>query len=361
MTGLVNRRLRLVRRPTWTATLDDFVLDELAVPEPGAGQVVVRVDWLAFDPAMRGWMNDGPSYAPPVPLGEVMRGHAVGEVVISRAEELPVGTVVTGNFGWQTHVVAAPGTRSAALLEHIHAAGVGTPAARPVPEGVPATAALGVLGTTGLTAYFGMLELAAPRPGDVVLVSGAAGATGSVAGQLARLAGARTIGIAGGGEKVRWLSETAGFDEVIDYRAEDVRARVGELAPDGVDVFYDNVGGRILEAGIASIAQRGTVVMCGGISSGYSDEAAAYGPTNLSTITVRSAVMKGFIVTDFADRFDEATRRLVSWIQQGRLVWAEDIREGGVEDAVDTMNRLFDGKNLGKQMLRLRHDRSGIS
>ena len=355
MTGLVNRQLRLVRRPTWTATLDDFVLDEVAVPEPDSGQVVVRVDWLAFDPAMRGWMNDGDSYAPAVPLGEVMRGHAVGEVVISATDELPVGSVVAGNFGWQTHVLAQPGSQPDALLEHIHAAGVGTPVARPVPRDVPVTAILGVLGTTGLTAYFGMLELARPRPGDTVLVSGAAGATGSVAGQLARLAGARTIGIAGGADKVRWLTEVGGFDDAIDYRTEDVRKRTSELAPTGVDVFYDNVGGRILEAGIANIAQRGTVVMCGGISSGYSDEAVAYGPTNLSTITVRSADMKGFIVTDFADRFDEATRRLVAWIQQGRLVWAEDVHEGGVEEAVATMNRLFDGKNLGKQLLRLRH------
>jgi NADPH-dependent curcumin reductase CurA len=355
MTGLVNRQLRLVRRPTWTATVDDFVLEEAAVAEPCAGEVVVRVDWLAFDPAMRGWMNEGESYAPAVPLGEVMRGHGVGEVVLSASDGLPVGTVVTGNFGWQTHVVARPGSRSAALLEHIHAAGVGVPVARPVPEGVPATAALGVLGTTGLTAYFGMLELARPRPGDVVLVSGAAGATGSVAGQLARLAGARTIGIAGGTDKVRWLTEVGGFDDVIDYKAEDVRTRVAELAPRGVDVFYDNVGGRILEAGIANIAQRGTVVMCGGISSGYSEEAVAYGPTNLSTITVRSASMVGFIVTDFADRFDEATERLVDWIKQGRLVWAEDEREGGIEEAVATMNRLFDGKNLGKQLLRLQH------
>lgn len=354
MTELVNRQLRLVRRPTWTATLDDFVLEEVVVPEPDAGQVVVRVDWLAFDPAMRGWMNDGKSYAPPVPLGEVMRGHAVGEVVVSKANELPVGTVVTGNFGWQTHVVAQPGSHSAAL-EHVHAAGVGTPVARPVPDGVPVTATLGVLGTTGLTAYFGMLELARPRPGDVVLVSGAAGATGSVAGQLAGFAGARTIGIAGGAEKVRWLSEVGGFDDVIDYKAEHVRKRAGELAPDGVDVFYDNVGGRILEAGIANIAQRGTVVMGGGISSGYSAEAVPHGPRNLLTITMRSADMKGFIVTDFSDRFDEASRRLADWIQQGRLVWAEDVREGGVEDAVDTMNRLFDGKNLGKQLLRLRH------
>ncbi|MGP3533422.1 NADP-dependent oxidoreductase [Microbacterium sp. RD1] len=355
MTALVNHQLRLARRPSWTATLEDFTVVQETVPEPGAGQIVVRVDWLAFDPAMRGWMNDGPSYAPPVPVGEVMRGHGVGEVVRSTVADFPVGATVAGNFGWQTYVVAEPTLESVPLLEHIHSAGVGTPRAQRVPEGVPATAVLGVLGTTGLTAYFGMIEIARPRPGDVVLISGAAGATGSVAGQLARLAGARTIGIAGGAEKVRWLREVAGLNEVVDYKSEDVRSRVAELAPRGVDVFYDNVGGRVLEAGIANIAQRGTVVMCGGISSGYSDEATAYGPTNLSTITVRSARIEGFIFTDFADRFAEGADRLARWVRDGSLRWAEDVQEGGIEATVSTMNRLFDGKNLGKQLLRVSH------
>ncbi|GAA3671450.1 NADP-dependent oxidoreductase [Nocardioides ginsengisoli] len=353
MTTPLNRRLLLGRRPTWTATLDDFVLDEQPAPTPGPGEVLVRVLWIAFDPAMRGWMNDGPSYAPPVPLGEVMRGHAVGEVVASGVDSVAVGTLVTGNLGWQTYALATFEEGTLSHLEHVSDPSAGRPVARRVPDGVPPTSVLGVLGTTGLTAYFGMLELGAPRPGDVVLVSGAAGATGSIAGQLARLAGATTIGIAGGPEKGAWLREAAGFDHVVDYKSEDVASRLAELAPQGVDVFFDNVAGRILEAGISNIAQRGTIVLCGGISSGYSDEAVAYGPTNLSTITVRSCTVKGFIVTDFADRFEVATRRLAEWVQDGSLVWAEDIAKGDVTDAVATMNRLFEGKNLGKQILQL--------
>lgn len=353
MTTPLNRRLLLGRRPTWTATLDDFVLEEVPTSPPGPGEVLVRVLSLAFDPAMRGWMNDGPSYAPPVPIGEVMRGHAVGEVVASGVDAVTVGTLVTGNFGWQTYALAAFEEGTLSHLEHVSEASASKPVARRVPDGVPPTSVLGILGTTGLTAYFGMLELGTPRPGDVVLVSGAAGATGSVAGQLARLAGATTIGIAGGAEKGAWLRDVAGFDHVIDYKSEDVATRLAEIAPDGVDVFFDNVAGRILEAGISNIAQRGTVVLCGGISSGYSDEAVAYGPTNLSTITVRSCTMKGFIVTDFAAQFDAASRRLAEWVQDGSLVWAEDVVEGDVTDAVATMNRLFDGKNLGKQILQL--------
>ncbi len=353
MTKHLNRRLLLGRRPTWTATLDDFILDEIPSPSPAEGEVLVRVLWIAFDPAMRGWMNDGPSYAPPVPLGAVMRGHGVGEVVASGVESVAVGTLVTGNFGWQTHAVARFEEGTHSHLEHVRDPSASRPVARRVPDGVPPTSVLGVLGTTGLTAYFGMLELGAPRPGDVVLVSGAAGATGSIAGQLAKLAGATVIGIAGGAEKGTWLKEVAGFDHVVDYKSEDVGAQLAELAPTGVDVFFDNVAGRVLEAGISNIAQRGTVVLCGGISSGYSDEAVAYGPTNLSTITVRSCTVKGFIVTEFADQFVSATQRLASWVRDASLVWADDIVEGDVTDAVATMNRLFDGKNLGKQILQL--------
>lgn len=349
----MNRRMLLGRRPSWTATLDDFVVDEQPVPDPRPGEVVVRVLWIAFDPAMRGWMNDGPSYAPPVTLGEVMRGHGVGEVVASGVDGVVVGTMVTGNLGWQTYAVALFEEGTLGRLEHIHDPSASRPVVRRVPDGVPPTSVLGVLGTTGLTAYFGMLELGAPRPGDVVLVSGAAGATGSIAGQLAKLAGATTIGIAGGPTKTAWLTDVAGFDHVVDYKSEDVAERIAKLAPGGVDLFYDNVAGRILEAGISNLAQRATVVLCGGISSGYSDEAVAYGPTNLSTITVRSCTVKGFIVTDFADRFDEATARMSRWVAEGSLVWADDIVEGDVTEAVATMNRLFDGKNLGKQILQL--------
>ncbi|MGE0170350.1 NADP-dependent oxidoreductase [Nocardioides sp.] len=353
MSDFTNHRMLLSKRPTWTATTEDFAREELPAGEPGPGEVLVRVLWIAFDPAMRGWMNDGPSYAPPVPIGDVMRGHGVGEVVRSGVDSVAVGTLVTGNFGWQTYALASFDHGTIGQLEHVRDPSASHPVARRVPEGVPPTAVLGVLGTTGLTAYFGMLEVGRPRPGDVVLVSGAAGATGSIAGQIAKLAGATTIGIAGGPAKLEWLTDVAGFDHVIDYKSEDVAERLAKLAPDGVDVFFDNVAGKILEAGISNIAQRGTVVLCGGISSGYSDEAVSYGPTNLSTITVRSGAMKGFIVTDFADQFEVATSRLASWVTDGSLVWAEDIQEGDVSDAVATMNRLFDGKNLGKQILQL--------
>lgn len=348
-----NRRMLLTARPVWTLKAADFTLEVRPVPAPRPGEVVVRALWLAFDPAMRGWMNDGPSYAPPVALGDVMRGHGVGEVVDSAAPEFPVGTLVHGNLGWQDYALCRVGTGTVGALEHIHGNAGELPFVHKVPDGISPTAVLGVLGTTGLTAYFGMLELGAPRPGDVVLISGAAGATGSVAGQLARLAGATTIGIAGGAAKTQWLTETARFDFAVDYKNEEVSQRVAELAPGGVNLFYDNVAGPVLEAGIRNIAQRGTVVLCGGISSGYSDEATAVGPSNLSTITTRSATMKGFIVTDYLTRFEEAAGRLAAWIRRGDIVWADDIAKGGVEDAVDTLNRLFDGKNFGKQLLQI--------
>ncbi|TQC49455.1 NADP-dependent oxidoreductase [Rhodococcus sp. WS4] len=353
MTDILNRRMLLTARPTWTVTTDDFTLDSVPVPSPGPGEVLVRVVWLAFDPAMRGWMNDGPSYAPPVALGDVMRGHGIGEVVDSASPDLPVGTMVHGSFGWQEYVLARAEVHSVGSLEHIHGADSDLPAARAIPEGVAPTAATGVLGTTGLTAYFGMLELGRPKPGDVVVVSGAAGATGSVAGQLAKIAGATVIGITGGPDKAQWLTDVAKFDATIDYKSEDVEQRIATLAPRGVDVFYDNVAGPILEAGIANIAQRGRVVLCGGISSGYSNEATRYGPKNLSTITVRSASMHGFIVTDFSDRFSEATERLSTWVRNGEITWLDDIQHGTIENAVDALNRLFDGKNFGKQLLEI--------
>lgn len=348
-----NRRMLLTSRPVWTLGRTDFTVDEQSTATPGPGQVLVRVIWLAFDPAMRGWMNEGRSYAPPVPLGDVMRGHAVGEVVASADADFPQGTLVHGNFGWQEYALCRVADGTIGRLEHIHGDAGDLPSARKVPSGIDPTAVLGVLGTTGLTAYFGMLELGRPKPGDVVVVSGAAGATGSVAGQIARLAGATTIGIAGGPEKTRWLEDVARFDKAIDYKTQDIKQAIADLAPDGVNLFYDNVAGQVLEAGISNLAQRGTVVLCGGISSGYSDEATAYGPTNLSTITVRSARMLGFIVTDFLDQFSEAADRLTAWIRDGDLVWADDIQKGDIEDATDILNRLFDGKNFGKQLLQI--------
>jgi NADPH-dependent curcumin reductase CurA len=224
-----NRQWLLAKRPVGMVKESDFELHTAAIPAPGDGQVLVRTRWLAFEPAMRGWMEDRRNYIPPVAIGEVMRGMTVGEVVESRLEGYAAGDRVTGMTGWQEWAVGDRGLRK-------------------LPEGTDPTLALSVLGLTGITAYFGLLDIGQPKPGEVVVVSGAAGATGSVVGQSAKLEGCRVVGIAGGSEKCSWLTEKAHFDAAIDYKSEDVGARLSELCPDGIDVFFDNVGGEILDA-----------------------------------------------------------------------------------------------------------------
>lgn len=333
-----NRQMVLARRPVGAVQDDDFEIRTAEVPEPGEGQFVARVCWLAFDPAMRGWLNDVPSYIPPVQIGEVMRARGVGEVIASNNEMFPVGSLAAGTFGWQEYAVGEAG---------------GAMAAYPVPEGIPPTAMLGVLGTTGLTAYFGLLDVGRPQEGDVVLVSGAAGATGSVVGQIAKIKGCRTIGIAGGPDKCAWVKDVAGFDDVIDYKSEDVSRRIRELAPKGVNIYFDNVGGPILQAALGNIARKGRIVVCGGISSGYTMEEPPPGPNNLSMLIVKSASMEGFVVLNYADRFMEGVGQLAQWMMEGKIVYAEDIQEGGLEMAPATLRRLFEGANLGKQLLQI--------
>ena len=307
------------------------------MPEPGPGQFVVRVLWLGFDPTQRGWLNDVPSYMPPVEIGEVMRAIAVGQVVESRSPEFEVGTYVHGLLGWQDYVVTA---------------GRGLFGARKVPPGLSPRSMLGLYGTTGLTAYFGMLDVGRPAEDDLVVVSGAAGATGSVAGQIARVMGCRTIGIAGGPEKCAWVHDVARFDHVIDYKQDDVSARLGQLAPDGINVYFDNVGGSILEACLDHLALRARVVLCGGISSGYTADAAPSGPRNYMQLVGRRARMEGFLVPDYFSRSAEAIAELRRWAESGAIVVAEDIQVG-LENAPATLRRLFEGKNLGKQLLKV--------
>lgn len=339
MTEQRNRRVLLARRPAAAAIQDDdFALDEQPAPEPADGEMLVRVELLGFDPAQRGWLGDKPSYVPPVRVGEVMRASGAGTVVASRDARWPVGARVTGLLGWQELALCRGDDERLWRI----------------PDGVAPADALGVLGTTGLTAYFGLLEVGRVQAGDVVLVSAAAGATGSVAGQLAKLHGARAIGIAGGSEKCAWLTRAAGFDAAIDHRSEDVAVRVAELAPDGVDVFYDNVGGRILDAALLHLARGARVVMCGAISTRYStSDEPPPGIRNLPQLLVTRSRMEGFIVLDFADRHDEARERLAGWLRDGRIVAAHDVRRGGVEAAPATLRRLFEGRNLGKQLLEI--------
>jgi NADPH-dependent curcumin reductase CurA len=332
----LNRQWVLRARPVGLVKEADFEWREAPRPRIADGEILVRTLYLSFDPAMRGWMEDRPSYVPPVALGEPMRAGAVGQVVESRSPDFKVGDFVQGTFGWQDYAVARPG---------------GIIPVTQLPRGVPLTWPLGVLGITGLTAYFGLLDLGQPKEGETVVVSGAAGATGSVAGQIARIKGCRAIGIAGGREKCRWLTEQAHFDAAIDYKGESVPKRLRELCPRGVDVFFDNVGGEILDAVLAQLAQRARVVLCGGISA-YNETTPPPGPRNLMSLVINRARMEGFIVLDYLPRFGEGIKDLAGWLAAGKIAHSEDVQYG-LENAPKTFLRLFEGKNLGKQLLKV--------
>jgi hypothetical protein len=314
-------------------------IDEESIPDLEEGQILVKVLYLSFDPTQRGWLNDVKSYVPPVQIGEVMRAGSVGQVIDSRDSNFKSGDIVQGSFGWQEYATV---NSSSGIMP-----------IQKVPEGIPPTSALSIYGITGLTAFFGMVDIGKPVEGDTVLVSGAAGATGSVAGQIARIKGAKNvIGIAGGSDKCNWVVNEAGFDSCIDYKNEDVAARIAELAPKGIDIYFDNVGGNILEIALAAIAQNARIVMCGGISSGYTMESLPPGPSTLTNLIIQRGRMEGFIVLDFADRFLEAIIALGTWVSEGKIVYQEDIAEG-LENCPETLARLFEGKNLGKQLLKI--------
>jgi NADPH-dependent curcumin reductase CurA len=325
-----NRQWILAKRPTAMVEEGDFELRSTPIPSPAEGQVLVRNRWLSLEPAMRGWMEDRPNYIPPVGIGEVMRGIAVGEVVESRLEGFAPGDQVSGMTGWQEWALGG------SLLQKL-------------PEGLDPTTALSVLGLTGITAYFGLLEVGQPKAGDTVVVSGAAGATGSVAGQIAKLQGCRVIGVAGGSAKCAWLTDKAGFDAAIDYKNEDVGERLSELCPDGIDVFFDNVGGNVLDEVLARIARGARVVICGAITR-YSLAELPPGPRHYINVMIQRARIEGFVVLDYAARFPEAREALSAWAEDGRIVWEVDVQRG-FENAPKTLQRLYTGANLGKQLL----------
>jgi NADPH-dependent curcumin reductase CurA len=332
-----NRQWQLAKRPQGMVGKDNFNYVEQAIPEPQEGQVLVRNLYLSFDPTQRGWMEDRESYLPPVALGEPMRAGSIGQVTESCHPDFAVGDIVQTTGGWQDFVVAAPGQGPMGLSK--------------VPDGVTPEMMLSVLGITGLTAYFGLLDLGQPKAGETVLVSGAAGATGSVAGQIARIKGCRVVGIAGGAEKCAWLQDAAGFDEVIDYKNEDVNARIAETCPNRLDVYFDNVGGDILEAALNHLNLRARVVMCGGIS-GYNATQPIPGPANLMNLVTTRSRMEGFIILDYMARAPEAVKELLGWIAAGELKFQVDVQEG-FDNIPDTLQRLFTGKNLGKQLLKI--------
>lgn len=336
MTQVTNRQWRLAARPDGPVGEEHFQWTEEPVTEPTSdGQVLVRTLMLSCDPAQRGWMARD-TYVPAVGIGEVMRAFGVGRVAASRHPAYAPGDLVQGVLGWQDY----------ALLDV-----TGDERLSPIPPDVPIPLAMSVFGITGLTAYFGLLDVGRPRSGETVVVSGAAGATGSVAGQIARLKGCRVVGIAGGPEKCRWLTDEARFDAAVDYREENVFDRLGELCPDGIDVFFDNVGGPILDAALAHLALRGRVVLCGAIS-GYNRSKPAPGPRSYPNLIIQRGRMEGFIVLDSLHRAPEALAELGPWVRSGELKVQVDIQEG-LENAPHTLNRLFTGANRGKQLLKV--------
>lgn len=331
----INRRWLLTSRPDGIVREENFRLLEEPIPTAAKGQVLLRNLWLSFDPTQRGWMARD-SYVPMVPLGEPMRAFAVGQVIESQHPKYKRGEFVSGMFGWQDYVVTD---------------GSGIMTMTKIRPGVPPNLALSLFGITGLTAYFGVLDVGQVKAGETFLVSGAAGATGSIAGQIAKIKGCRVIGTAGGKAKCDWLVSEAGFDGAIDYRSEDLGKRLDELCPDGIDVFYDNVGGTVLNEALARIRLKARIVLCGFISR-YNDTTPSPGPSNYVNLTLRRGRMEGFIILDYADRFAEANEALAGWLNQGLLKQREDVAVG-LENAPKTLARLFTGDNFGKQLLKI--------
>src|SRR5688572_11495267 len=302
-----NHQVRLAARPVGMPKRSDWQFTEEAVPEPREGELVVKIQYLSLDPAMRGWMNEGKSYIRPVAIGEVMRAGAAGRVIASKHPKFAAGDLVSGGFGVQEYAVS-------------DGKGVQKVDARVV----PLTTYLGVLGMPGMTAYFGLLDIGKPQPGNTVVVSGAAGAVGSVVGQIAKIKGCTVVGIAGGADKCRLLVQELGFDAAIDYKNEDVKAALKQHCPDGIDVYFDNVGGEILEAALARLARGARIVICGAISQ-YNATEPVKGPSNYLSLLVNRASMTGMVVFDYAERYTEAAHEMALWMADGRLKGKEDI------------------------------------
>lgn len=334
MTAQTNRQFLLAKRPSGAASRDDFIFQQVPVGEVAAGQVLVKNEYLSLDPAMRGWMNEGKSYIAPVNLGDVMRALGVGKVLASQDPKFAVGDYVQGALGVQDYFLGEP--KGFYKID---------------PKLAPLPRYLSALGMTGMTAYFALLDVGAPKAGETVVISGAAGAVGSVAGQIAKIKGCRVIGIAGGKEKCQSLIDELGFDGAIDYKNEDVHAGLKRECPKGVDVYFDNVGGDILDAVLSRLAPKARVIICGAISQ-YNNKEAVKGPTNYLSLLVNRARMEGFVVMDYAPKFAAAGQEIAGWLASGKLKSKEDIVEG-LETFPETLMKLFKGENFGKLVLKV--------
>ncbi|NNC98273.1 MAG: NADP-dependent oxidoreductase [Gammaproteobacteria bacterium] len=335
MSQLMNKQWIMTSRPADMVARDNFKFQEVPVPELKDGEMLVKNLYMSFDPTLRAWMNERDTYVKAIAIGEVMRCNAVGEVVESKLDGFEKGDRVMGGIGWQEYCVTT---------------GENIMPFQKVPTNVPPTMPLSILGITGLTAYFGMLDVADLKEGQTVVVSGAAGATGSVAAQIAKLKGCTVIGIAGGPVKSKFLTEELGLDHAIDYKNDDVKAKLKEYCPKGIDRYFDNVGGPILDMVLDRIALKGKVVLCGAISDYNSKD--VFGPKNYTRLIVMRGSMQGFIILDYAKRFPEAIAGLSKWVMEGKIKFQEDLQEG-LENAPEAFQRIFTGKNIGKQLLKV--------
>jgi len=329
-----NHQFRLAARPVGMPKQSDWKYTEEPVRQPGDGEILVKILYISLDPAMRGWINEGRSYVPPVGIGEVMRAGAAGRVIESKNDKFAVGDHVVGAFGLQEYALS-------------NGSGVTKVDTRIAPLPVY----LGTLGMPGMTAYFGLLDIGQPKPGETVVVSAAAGAVGSVVGQIAKIKGCRVVGIAGGPQKCQYVVNELGFDAAIDYKREDVSAALRKHCPKGIDVYFDNVGGDILDAALAQLNRGARIPLCGAISQ-YNNPEKMQGPKNYLSLLINRATMKGFIVFDFADRYPEAASQMAGWLIGGKLKSREDIVEG-LQTFPETFLKLFKGENFGKLLLKV--------
>jgi hypothetical protein len=336
---IANRQILLRRRPSGLVQPGDTELVTTPAPEPAEGEALVRTTYVGLDAAVRTWLNDQQGYLPPVQLGEVIRAAGIGEVVSSRCDAYAVGDVITTLTGFQEYVIVRDDVFST-----------------PIPDESDQLAIMSVYGPTGATAYIGMTDVGRPQPGDTVVVSAAAGATGSVAGQIAKIAGARVVGIAGGPEKCRAVVEDFGFDACIDYKSDDLAASLKENCPKRVNVYFDNVGGPILDAVLGRLAMNARVVLCGIISSYLTGDHP--GPANYVNLLSKTATMQGFNALDQWGRFDEAFASLRQWGHEGRIKARQTVFEG-VDSCVDALNGLFTGANIGKMLVKLSEPTTG--
>ncbi len=332
--AVANRQITLAARPVGMPKRSDFEIVTADVPDPGPGDVLVAVQYLSLDPAMRGWMDEGKSYIAPVELGAVMRAGGVGRVVASSDANFALGEHVVGMLGVQQY--AKLGGKDLTKVD---------PSLAPLPR------YLGALGMTGMTAYFGLLDIGKPLPGQTVVVSGAAGAVGAIVGQIAKIKGAHVVGIAGGARKCAYLTDELGFDAAIDYKSENLHVALGKACPRGIDVYFDNVGGDTLDAALARLAMHGRIVICGAISQ-YNNTTPVVGPSNYLSLLVNRGTMTGMLVIDYADRFGTAVKEIAGWIAAGKVKSREDVVPG-LDTFPETLLRLFKGENFGKLVLEV--------